>query len=144
VFLPYIRASTIRKMKQFLLTISFMVCASALWAQNNATFGAIKPSWRDKELERVALREANSRAATTRCREYFVAAKIVSDNWEPLIGENGRVVGRTLHMELLAETREGGCGVVHCVFRQRRQADDTWATRLKLADMGEYYAQECE
>ncbi len=131
-------------MKLYLLTAAFVFSASAMWAQNNATFGAITPTWRNKELEHAALREANHRAGTTRCREYFVAAKIVSDEWEPLIGENGRVVGRAIHMELLAETLEGGCGVVHCIFRQRRQADDTWAPRLKLADMGEYYAQECE
>jgi hypothetical protein len=131
-------------MKPFLLTVSFIVCASTLWAQNKATFGSIRATWRDKELEWAALREANYRARTTRCQEYFVAAKIVSDDWEPLIGENGRTTGRIIHMELLAETYDGGCGIVHCVFRQRRQADDTWVPRLKLAEMGEYYAQECE
>jgi len=99
---------------------------------------------KDKRLEEEALWVANKRATTTRCREEYVWAKIVSENWELERNEDGEIIGRHLHMELYGETDDGRCGVSHCIFRQRVQGDNTYAPKLKLADMGPFYALDCE
>jgi len=127
------------------LAVAAVVCFCALGthAQNHARYHDIKRSWKDPELEYTALVEANRKAAAIRCQEHYILAKIVSDDWEVMANEDGNIVGRYLHMELYGETRDGKCGVSHCVFKQRRMGDETYA-RLRIVELGEFYDMECE
>ncbi|GAA4469209.1 hypothetical protein GCM10023093_28220 [Nemorincola caseinilytica] len=122
------------------------MCAFAMgaYAQNSARYRDIKRSWRDPELEYSGLVAANKKAASIRCQEHYILAKIVSDDWEVLANEDGNIVARYIHMELYGETRDGRCGVAHCVFRQKRMGDETYSSHLRLVELGEFYNMECE
>lgn len=126
--------------------IVLLVCLNSTTAvaQNHARYGDIKRTWRDERLEHQALDEANRFAATMRCPEQFLRAKIVSEGWEIVSDEPGTVPGRYIHMELYGETNDDRCGVAHCIFRQRRLADNTYSPRLKIVELGEFYVLECE
>lgn len=127
-------------------------CIVLLWciggatarAQNHARYSDIKRTWRDERLEHQALDAANRFAATMRCPEQFLRAKIVSEGWEIVGDEPGMVAGRYIHMELYGETKDDRCGVAHCIFRQRKLADNTYSPRLKIVELGEFYVLECE
>lgn len=113
-------------------------------AQNHARYSDIKRTWKDEGLEHQALHEANKFAETMRCREQFIYAKIVSEEWEIVPAGAGLIAGRYIHMELYGETYDGKCGVAHCVFRQRRLGDNTFSPKLKIVELSEFYALECE
>ena len=118
-------------------------CSCAV-AQNNARFSAIKPGMRNERLENEAIWLANKKAGTIKCDEEFIDAKIISEDWGMDYDTHGRITGRHLHMELYGETRDGKCGMSHCVFRQKLQGDNTFSPRMKLAELGEFFAMECE
>lgn len=99
---------------------------------------------RNERLENEAIWLANKKAGTIKCDEEFIDAKITSEDWGMDYDMQGRLTGRHLHMELYGETRNGKCGMSHCVFRQKLQGDNTFSPRLKLVELGEFFAMECE
>jgi hypothetical protein len=119
-------------------------CSFGAAAQNHARYSNVKSTWRDIGLERDAITLANKQASTIRCQEYYLDAKIVSDSWELVEDEYGRIIGRYIHLELLGETKRGECGMAHCIFRQKYEGDDTFSPRLRLVELGEFYSIECE
>lgn len=127
------------------LTGLLLFTASGTFAQqNNARFSAIKPGMHNERLENEAIWLANKKAGTIKCDEEFIDAKITSEDWGMDYDMQGRITGRHLHMELYGETRNGKCGMSHCVFRQKLQGDNTFSPRLKLVELGEFFAMECE
>lgn len=128
----------------FLCTLLATSRPTATAQQNNARFSAIKPGMRNERLENEAIWLANKKAGTIKCDEEFIDAKITSEDWGMDYDMQGRLTGRHLHMELYGETRNGKCGMSHCVFRQKLQGDNTFSPRLKLVELGEFFAMECE
>lgn len=127
------------------LTGLLLFAASSTFAQqNNARFSAINPGMHNERLENEAIWLANKKAGTIKCDEEFIDAKITSEDWGMDYDMQGRITGRHLHMELYGETRSGKCGMSHCVFRQKLQGDNTFSPRLKLVELGEFFAMECE
>lgn len=119
-------------------------CPSAIAQQNNARFSAIKSGMHSQRLENEALWLANKKVSTIRCSETFTDAKITSEDWDIERNTEGVITGRHLHMELYGQTPDGKCGMSHCVFRQKLQGDNTFSSKMKLVDLGEFYALECE
>jgi len=128
------------------LTLPLLIasCTSATAQQNNARLSAIKAAMHNERLENEAIWLANKKAGTIKCDEEFIDAKITSEDWGMDYDIQGRLTGRHLHMELYGETRNGKCGMSHCVFRQKLQGDNTFSPRLKLVELGEFFAMECE
>jgi hypothetical protein len=132
--------------KRSFLSVLFItcLCTTGAWSQNRARFSDVKAGMKNRDLEMEALMVANKRAATTRCREEFSRAVIVSDGWETERNAEGIITGRHLHMELYGETDDNRCGMSHCIFRQNVQGDDRYSGKLKLVDMGPFYDLECK
>ncbi len=124
-----------------LLLLSFQF---SVMAQNHARFSDVKAGMHSQRLENEALFLANKKASTIRCGEVYRRAVIVSDGWEVERNQEGFIIGRHLHMELYGETKDGKCGMSHCVFRQRRMGDETFAPKMKLEELGAFYTLECE
>lgn len=130
---------------RYLLVALIAICATETRGQqNNARFSDVKAGMHSTRLENEAIWLANKKAGTIRCAEEFVDARITSDDWELDYDAHHHITGRHLHMELYGETRDGRCGMAHCVFRQKLEGDNTFSSRLKLVQLGELYPIECE
>jgi hypothetical protein len=128
----------------FLFTFLLSCCIGTSFGQNYARFSDIKAGMSNPYLEHHAIITANKRAAAMKCRESFSDAKIVSDAWEMFGTSYDEVAGRLIHMELYGETPDGKCGVSHCVFLQKVLEDGTYAHKLKIVELGNFYSMQCE
>jgi hypothetical protein len=133
----------------FVLLALYFFCpysglAQSEYSTNHARFSKVQAGMKDRHLEAEAVWVVNRKAASIRCREEYKKAVIVSDDWELERNEQGFITGRHLHMELYGETEDGRCGMAHCILRQKVEGDNTYSPKLRLADMGEFYALECE
>lgn len=133
-------------MRRFILisVIALLATAPVAKGQNSARFSDIKAGMRDYRLEHIALVEANKRASALRCRETYFKAIITSDHWAIEKNQEGRTIGRHIHMELYGESYDGHCGATHFVFRQAVLGDDTYSRRIRVADIGDFYDLPCE
>jgi hypothetical protein len=122
----------------------FCFCIATASAQNYARYSDIKANMVDRHVEHQAVMAANKRAATLRCKESYEDAKIVSDDWDKIYSEAGRLIGRAIHMELYGTNYEGKCGVSHCIFQQKMRGDDTYSPKLTLVELGPFYNLKCE
>lgn len=127
-----------------LLSAMFLLLTVLTRGQNYARYSDIKPAMHDIYLENEGLRLANRRAAAIKCQEIYENAVIVSDGWQVVRDCNDDVTGLELHMELYGRTYDGKCGLTHLVFRRRLRGDDTFADKMTISHMGDFYNMECE
>jgi hypothetical protein len=129
--------------KHILLLVAFCSVSATALCQERARFSDFKAGMKDTYLERQAVRLANNRANDLKCCEAFTKAKILSSDWD-LCFKGAKLQGRDIHIELYGQTHEGGCGVAHFIFQQRYEGRGYFSEKLKLHQMGDFYAAECE
>lgn len=113
-------------------------------AQNYARYSEIEEGMRNERLEQEAVYRANKKASSIKCRETYRVAKITSADWILEHNQYGNLTGRHLHMELYGKTYDGRCGATHFIFRQRLRGDNSFAPKLSIAEMGDFYDLVCE
>ena len=112
-------------------------------AQNQARFSDIKAGMRNKQLERQALRIANERATDLHWLAEYKKATIISKKWQPILNDEGYLVGRKIHMELYCVEQNGNCEIADFTFKQKYKGEG-YSDRVICIKVGQLYNVDCE
>ena len=112
-------------------------------AQNQVKFSDIKAGMKNRQLERQALRIANERATDLHWLAEYKKATIISKKWQPILNDEGYLVGRKITMELYCVEQNGNCEMADFTFKQK-YTDEGYSERLICIKIGQFINVDCE